>query len=98
MANALVPPGVRVTQPSPQSSTTRTRPSPAPPRSAALYRGGCSTDADLAGMVDTTGWSSPAEHRATYERLQTQFVAAFEALRPISPPSTPDRHSPKGAP
>ena len=51
----------------------------------ALYRGGVLTDADLAGMVDTTGLVEPrAEHRATYERLQTQFVAAFEALRPIS--------------
>jgi xylulokinase len=51
----------------------------------ALYRGGVLTDADLAGMVDTTGLVEPrAEHRATYERLQTQFIAAFEALRPIS--------------
>jgi len=51
----------------------------------ALYRGGVLTDTDLAGMVDTIGVVEPrAEHRATYERLQTQFVAAFEALRPIS--------------
>jgi len=51
----------------------------------ALYRGGVLTDADLADMVDTIGVVEPrAEHRATYERLQTQFVAAFEALRPIS--------------
>jgi xylulokinase len=51
----------------------------------ALYRGGVLTDAALSDMVDTTGLVEPrAEHRATYERLQTQFVAAFEALRPIS--------------
>ena len=42
-------------------------------------------DADLAGMVDTVGVVEPrAEHRATYDLLQTQFVAAFEALRDIS--------------
>ena len=50
-----------------------------------LYHGGVLTDDDL-----TEWWTSPvsssprAEHRATYEKLQTQFVAAFEALRPIS--------------
>ena len=51
----------------------------------ALYRGGVLTDDDLTDMVDVTGLVEPrAEHRATYEKLQTQFVAAFEALRPIS--------------
>ena len=77
---------------SPTSSTgpshrcaTRTRPSPAPPRSTRCTAAGCSPTPTSPGMVDTTGLVEPrAEHRATYERLQTQFVAAFEALRPIS--------------
>ena len=51
----------------------------------ALYRGGVLDDADLAGMVDTAGVVEPrAEHRATYDLLQAQFIAAFEALRDIS--------------
>lgn len=51
----------------------------------ALYRGGVLTDAALSGMVDVTTVVEPrAEHRATYERLQSQFIAAFDALRPIS--------------
>jgi xylulokinase len=51
----------------------------------ALYRGGVLDDADLAGMVDTVGHIEPrAEYRPVYEKLQTQFLAAFDALRPIS--------------
>jgi xylulokinase len=51
----------------------------------ALYRGGVLDDADLARMVDTTALVEPRpEHRATYDVLQTQFIAAFEALRDIS--------------
>jgi xylulokinase len=51
----------------------------------ALYRGGVLSDADLAAMVDTAGLVEPrSEHRATYDTLQTQFIAAFEALRDIS--------------
>jgi xylulokinase len=50
----------------------------------ALYRGGVLDDADLARLVDTTAHVEPrAEHRATYDALQTQFIAAFDALRPI---------------
>jgi hypothetical protein len=42
-------------------------------------------DSDLSAMVDVTGHVEPRpEHRATYENLQTQFLAAFDALRPIS--------------
>jgi xylulokinase len=51
----------------------------------ALYRGGVLDDTALAGMVDTTRLVEPRpEHRETYDLLQTQFIAAFEALRDIS--------------
>jgi len=51
----------------------------------ALYRGGELHDADLAGMVDTVAVVEPRdEHRAVYYLLQTQFIAAFDALRDIS--------------
>jgi xylulokinase len=51
----------------------------------ALHRGRVLTDADLAAMVDTVGHIEPrAELRPAYEKLQTQFIAAFDALRPIS--------------
>jgi hypothetical protein len=50
----------------------------------ALWRGGVVDEGDLGAMVDTVGHVEPrAEHRATYARLQEQFLAAFEALRPI---------------
>jgi xylulokinase len=50
----------------------------------ALERGGILTADDLNETVDVATRVDPEpEYRATYERLQTQFVAAFEALRPI---------------
>ncbi|MGZ4794827.1 MAG: xylulokinase [Acidimicrobiia bacterium] len=51
----------------------------------ALVQGGVITDADLDQLVAVAGVVEPrAEHRATYARMQEQFVAAFDALRPIS--------------
>jgi len=50
----------------------------------ALHRGGLLSADDLNAMVDVATRMEPQpEYRGTYERLQTQFVAAFEALRPI---------------
>ncbi len=50
----------------------------------ALQRGGILTADDLNETVEVARRVEPQpEYRATYERLQTQFVAAFEALRPI---------------
>ncbi len=51
----------------------------------ALVRGRVFADADLDDLVATTVTVEPRpEHRATYELMQTQFIAAFEALTPIS--------------
>ena len=50
----------------------------------ALQRGGLLTIDDLNQTVNVATRVEPqSEYRAIYERLQTQFVAAFEALRPI---------------
>ena len=50
----------------------------------ALNRGGVLTTDDLDRMVDVATKVEPRpEHRATYDRLLTQYVAAFDALRPI---------------
>lgn len=51
----------------------------------ALVHGGVLAYDDLDDLVATTAVVEPrAEHHATYARMQEQFVAAFEALRPIS--------------
>ena len=50
----------------------------------ALNRGGVLSATDLDDMVDVATRVEPRdEHRSTYQRLQTQYIAAFEALRPI---------------
>lgn len=50
----------------------------------ALYRGGLLTLDDLTAMVQVDARFEPnAHHRATYRVLQEQFIAAFDALRPI---------------
>lgn len=51
----------------------------------ALVRGGAIAEADLDELVATTTTVDPRpKHIATYELMQTQFIAAFEALTPIS--------------
>lgn len=51
----------------------------------ALVHGGVIADTDLDGLVATTTTIDPRpETRATYDLMQTQFIAAFEALTPIS--------------
>ena len=50
----------------------------------ALHRGGRLTADDLNAMVDVATRVEPQpEYRDTYDRLLVQFIAAFEALRPI---------------
>ena len=50
----------------------------------ALHRAGVLAASDLDALVHTVAEHDPdARHRETYARLQTQFVAAFDALRPI---------------
>jgi xylulokinase len=50
----------------------------------ALHRGGHLTADDLNAMVDVATRVEPQpEYREIYDRLLTQFAAAFEALRPI---------------
>lgn len=50
----------------------------------ALARGGVVTDADLDDLVAVTEPVEPrAEHRDRYATMQAQFIAAFDALRPI---------------
>ncbi len=50
----------------------------------ALVRGGVLADADLDAMIAIERTVEPRrEHRATYDLMQAQFIAAFEALRPI---------------
>ena len=51
----------------------------------ALVHGGVLAYDDLDDLVATTAIVEPrAGHRATYARMQEQFIAAFEALRPIT--------------
>jgi len=50
----------------------------------ALSRHGALGAADLDGMVETAATYEPtAAHRELYDRMHEQFVATFEALRPI---------------
>lgn len=50
----------------------------------ALHRGGLLDEGDLAQLVDVGARVEPRpEAHRVYEPLQTQFIAAFDALRPI---------------
>jgi xylulokinase len=50
----------------------------------ALHRHGALGTADVAGMAETCATCVPTPaHRDRYDRMHEQFVAAFEALRPI---------------